>query len=251
MSFLFHFETIYISDNRLQARTHFKITSTSKTEKCLLKFSVKILIKSLKNPNESWTKEKITLSVEKMIKKLHNSNEKELLNNFLEKSTKDKKVESTLLKCGVQLYDMLLSITEKHSATEAKVTHGSVCIAFYFAKTEDLENYLSKLRAQDKQLFKDFSRIILNKTFLEIFDVNYQLVQWTMSEVKAYRGLWVFFLLSINCCGCEIKILTLLFIFQCPSIGCEIIKTEKFPIPLTGFAEDFDNTEKGIEYILT
>lgn len=63
-------------------------------------------------------------------------------------------------------------------------------------------------------MFKDLSKIILNKTFLEIFGVNYQLVQWTMSEVRAYRGR-------------------------------EIIRHGKFRIPLMGFSEDFNITEEG------
>lgn len=158
----------------------------------MLKLSIKILIKSLKNPNETWTKEKITLRVEEMIKNLDESNEKYLLEKFVDKLNTDKKVLSTLVKCGVQLYDMLLSIMKKNSATESIVTEGSVCITFYFAKKEDLENYLSKLNRHDEKLFKDLSKIILNKTFLEIFGVNYQLVQWTMSEVRAYRGLCFF-----------------------------------------------------------
>lgn len=184
-------ETIFFffADNRLQARTNIKITSKSKTEKRLLKLSIKILIKSLKNPNETWTKEKITLRVEEMIKNLHESNEKHLLEKFLDKLYTDKKVLSTLVKCGAELYDMFMSIKNNLSVTEVNISEGSVCITFYFAKKEDLENYLSKLSRHDEKLFKDLSKMILNKTFLEIFGVNYQLVQWTMSEVRAYRGL--------------------------------------------------------------
>lgn len=173
----------------MQARTNIKITSKSKTEKRLLKLSIKILIKSLKNPNETWTKEKITLRVEEMIKNLHESNEKHLLEKFLDKLYTDRKVLSTLVKCGAELYDMLMSIKNNLSVTEVNISEGSVCITFYFAKKEDLENYLSKLSRHDEKLFKDLSKMILNKTFLEIFGVNYQLVQWTMSEVRAYRGL--------------------------------------------------------------
>lgn len=176
----------------MQAKTTIKITSKSKTEKCLLKLSIKILIKSLKNPNETWTNEKITLRVEEMIKNLHESNEINMLEKFVDKLNTDRKVLSNLVKCGVELYDMLLSIKKNLSATEVNITEGSVCITFYFAEKEDLENYLRKLSRHDEKFFKDLSKIILNKTFLEIFGVNYKLVQWTMSAVRAYRGLCFF-----------------------------------------------------------
>lgn len=192
--FLSKFKTrfSFFSDNRLQAKTTIKITSKSKTEKCLLKLSIKILIKSLKNPNETWTNEKITLRVEEMIKNLHESNEINMLEKFVDKLNTDRKVLSNLVKCGVELYDMLLSIKKNLSATEVNITEGSVCITFYFAEKEDLENYLRKLSRHDEKFFKDLSKIILNKTFLEIFGVNYKLVQWTMSAVRAYRGLCFF-----------------------------------------------------------
>lgn len=70
-------------------------------EKSLLKLLIKIFIKSLKNLNEIWIKEKIMLRVEEMIKNFDELNEKYFLEKFVDKLNIDKKVLFILVKCGV------------------------------------------------------------------------------------------------------------------------------------------------------
>lgn len=142
-------------------------------EKRLLKLLIKIFIKSLKNLNEIWIKEKIILRVEEMIKNFYELNEKYFLEKFLDKLYIDKKVLFILVKCGVELYDMFMLIKNNFLVMEVNILEGSVCIIFYFVKKEDFENYLSKFSRYDEKLFKDFFKMILNKIFLEIFGVNY------------------------------------------------------------------------------
>lgn len=163
----------------------------------MLKCPVNLLIRHLRDPDESWTKEMIISHVENMIQRLVNSNEEQLFISFMKSLNNDEMIATTLLRCGKKMFELVSSIQERYSARNIAFTDGCVCVTFSFANVNDLENYLEKVRNKDEQLITDLSRILLNKTLLSIFDINPTLVTWNASELKVFKGLlWGFFILS-------------------------------------------------------
>lgn len=154
----------------------------------MLECLVNLLIRHLRDPDESWTKEMIISHVENMIQRLVNSNEEELLISFIKRLNNDKGIATTLLRCGEKMFELVSSIQEKYAARKIAITLQS-CITFSFANVNDLENYLEKVRNKDEQLTTDLSRILLNKTLLSIFYINPTLVRWNASELKVFKGL--------------------------------------------------------------
>lgn len=162
----------------------------------MLECPVNLLIRHLRDPDESWTKEMIISHVENMIERLVNSNEEQLFISFMKSLNNDEKIATTLLRCGKKMFELVSSIQERYSARNIAFTDGCVCVTFSFADVNDLENYLEKVRNKDEQLITDLSRVLLNKTLLSIFDINPTLVTWNASELKVFKGLqWVFFIL--------------------------------------------------------
>ncbi|XP_052711360.1 uncharacterized protein LOC128185748 isoform X9 [Crassostrea angulata] len=186
-----------------QARMKTTISAASETDQIMLECAVNFLLRNLENPDESWTKEKIVSHVEKTIQQLINSNAEELLISFIKRLDRDKKIAATLLKCGEEMFKLISSFQEKYVANKLKISYGCVCVTFCFADSSDLENYLEKVRNKDKHLITGLSKILLNETFLRIFDINPRVVTWKVSELKVYKG-------------------------------SELVKTETFLEPLTG-----------------
>lgn len=155
----------------------------------MLECPVNLLIRHLRDPDESWTKEMIISHVENMIERLVNSNEEQLFISFMKSLNNDEKIATTLLRCGKKMFELVSSIQERYSARKIAFTDGCVCVTFSFADVNDLENYLEKVRNKDEQLIADLSRILLNKTLLSIFDINPTLATWNASELKVFKGL--------------------------------------------------------------
>lgn len=174
----------------------------------MLECPVNLLIRHLRDPDESWTKEMIISHVENMIQRLVNSNEEQLFISFMKSLNNDEKIATTLLRCGKKMFELVSSIQETYSARKIAFTDGCVCVTFSFADVNDLENYLEKVRNKDEQLIADLSRILLNKTLLSIFDINPTLATWNTSELKVFKG-------------------------------SQLLKTEVFQETLTGSSKDF------------
>lgn len=175
-------------DNRYQTEVVCRIIPRHGLQKCYLKVCLKYLINNLKNPDETWTKEKILQHIEDAITTLEKNNEKKLLNNFLRKLRRDKKISKTLMKCGEDFVALLFSFKQRHNAQTVFLSEGSLCVTFCFVNDLDLETFMRKIANNDDQLTKDMSRIILNKTLLSIFNTDPQLVWWTASTAKVYLG---------------------------------------------------------------
>lgn len=195
-------------DSYYQASTKTTLNASSKRDQLMLECPVNLLIRHLRDPDESWTKEMIISHVENMIQRLVNSNEEQLFISFMKSLNNDEKIATTLLRCGKKMFELVSSIQERYSARNIAFTDGCVCVTFSFADVNDLENYLEKIRNKDEQLITDLSRILLNKTLLSIFDINPTLVTWNASELKVFKG-------------------------------SQLLKTEAFQETLTGSSKDF------------
>lgn len=195
-------------DSYYQASTKTTLNASSKRDQLMLECPVNLLIRHLRDPDESWTKEMIISHVENMIQRLVNSNEEQLFISFMKSLNNDEKIATTLLRCGKKMFELVSSIQERYSARKIAFTDGCVCVTFSFADVNDLENYLEKVRNKDEQLIADLSRILLNKTLLSIFDINPTLATWNASELKVFKG-------------------------------SQLLKTEVFQETLTGSSKDF------------
>lgn len=195
-------------DSYYQASTKTTLNASSKRDQLMLECPVNLLIRHLRDPDESWTKEMIISHVENMIQRLVNSNEEQLFISFMKSLNNDEKIATTLLRCGKKMFELVSSIQETYSARKIAFTDGCVCVTFSFADVNDLENYLEKVRNKDEQLIADLSRILLNKTLLSIFDINPTLATWNTSELKVFKG-------------------------------SQLLKTEVFQETLTGSSKDF------------
>lgn len=195
-------------DSYYQASTKTTLNASSKRDQLMLECPVNLLIRHLRDPDESWTKEMIISHVENMIQRLVNSNKEQLFISFMKSLNNDEKIATTLLRCGKKMFELVSSIQERYSARNMAFTDGCVCVTFSFADVNDLENYLEKVRNKDEQLITDLSRILLNKTLLSIFDINPTLATWNASELKVFKG-------------------------------SQLLKTEAFQETLTGSSKDF------------
>lgn len=156
----------------------------------------------MKNPDETWTKEKILQHIEDTMCELEDNNEIDLLHNFFKTLSTDKHISKTLMKCGEDFVAMLFSFQQRHKARNISMSEGSLCVTFCFVNDLNLETFMQKLADNDGQLKKDFSRLILNKTLLKIFNIDPQLVWWTASTAKIYRGYVIYVSFSFNIYTC-------------------------------------------------
>lgn len=197
----------------------------------LLDCCLHFLIHSLKNPNDTWTKDKIVTHVKRMISKLVEDNEKDRLEYFCQNLYQDESLSNTLLNCGEDFYSLIFSMEEKYNARNIMLSEGSVCITFCFDYYLHLENYLKKLKRKNAQLIKDLTRIILNKPLLEIFSINQQQICWTSSTVKVYKGVCFLALIFVSIVS-QSSINYLLF-----PIGTKVLE-KIFTYPIEGSFED-------------
>lgn len=177
-----------IIDTGYQAELVCNFVSSPGPQRVLLDCCLHFLIHSLKNPNDTWTKDKIVTHVKRMISKLVEDNEKDRLEYFCQNLYQDKSLSNTLLNCGEDFYSLIFSMEEKYNARNIMLSEGSVCVTFCFDYSLYLENYLKKLESKNGQLIKDLTRIILYKPLFKIFSISQQQIYWTSSTVKIYKG---------------------------------------------------------------
>lgn len=218
-----------------------------------MKVLLKYLINNLKNPDETWTKEKILQHIEDAMSTLEKNNEIKLLNKFLRKLRRDKQISKTLMKCGEDFVALLFSFKQRHNARNVILSEGSLCVTFCFVNDLNLETFMRKIANNDDQLTKDLSRIILNKTLLSIFNIDPQLVWWTASTAKVYLGSSFTFALNIyiytdmyhhQICLKNKVFLLMNIIFAKPFKGLQCFETV-FSKPIEGCPEDFTTNRKG------
>lgn len=142
----------------------------------------------MKNPNETWTKDKIMKHIREMISKLVEDNEKDRLEYFCQNLYQDESLSNTLLKCGEDFYALIFSMEKKYNARDIMLSEGSVCVTFCFENKLHLENYLKKLESKNDELVKDLSKLTLNRTLLKILRINPHQIWWTASTVKVHKG---------------------------------------------------------------
>lgn len=143
----------------------------------------------MKNPNETWTKEKILQHIKDAMRELEDENKEDLLSNFVETLSTDKDILETLMKCGEDFVALLFFFRQRHKAQDISMSKGSLRVTFCFVNDFDLKTFMQKLADNDGQLIKDLSRLILSKTLLQIFNIDPQLVWWTASTAKIYSGM--------------------------------------------------------------
>lgn len=179
----------FITDTRYQAELVCNFNSSPGHERVLLDCCLQFLIRNLRNPNHTWTTDKILTHVKEMISKLVEDNEKDRLEYFCQYLYQDESLSKTLLTCGEEFYALIFSMERKYNAREIMISKGSFCVTFCFENKLHLENYLKKLESKDDQLIKDLSNLTLNKTLLNIFSIRPQRIWWTAWTVKVHKGL--------------------------------------------------------------
>lgn len=122
---------------------------------------------------------------------LEKNNEIKLFKKFVRRLQTDKNISKTLMKCGEDFVAMLFSFKQRYNARNILLSEGSLCVTFCFDNDLTLETFMRKIVNNDIQLTKDFSRIILNKTLLNIFNIDPQQVWWTANTAKIYLGLLI------------------------------------------------------------
>lgn len=165
-----------------------EVSSKKKDEHFFLETGLNFLLHSLKKTDESWTKTKIIEHVKKTIDTLFEKRKVDLLKNFCNAIEEDADIRNTLLTCGEEMYQVRDSVIEKYNALELAISEGCVCLTFFFDTDSDVEDFLYILRKGDADFQRDISKLILNKTLMEIFGVDLQYVSWTISKVTVKKG---------------------------------------------------------------
>lgn len=178
----------FITDTRYQAELVCNFVSSPGRQRVLLDCCLHFLIHSLKNPNETWTKDKIVTHVKEMISRLVEDNEKDRLEYFCQNLYQDESLSNTLLKCGEDFYALIFAMEKKYNARDIMISKGSFCVTFCFEKKLHLENYLKKLESMNEELIKDLTKLTLNRTLLKIFSINPHQIWWTAWTVRVYKG---------------------------------------------------------------
>lgn len=131
-----------------------------------------------------------------MIATLFDKKKIDLLKRFCIQIKEDGDIRNTLLACGEEMYQVRASITERYNAMELNITEGCVCLTFCFDAERDVERFLYILRTGEAELKRDISKLILNKTLMDIFGIDLKHVSWEISTVTVKKGL--FFLIDFS-----------------------------------------------------
>lgn len=173
-----------------------KISTTEIDNKIFLKTQINYLLKSLRNPTNSWTKDDLVKTVGQTINKLYERNALDLLEDFCTAINEDENIDNTLRICQKEIFEILDSLENKYHAN-INVSEGCVCFTFYFHTVNDLESFLVKVREGQEELRKDISDLLLNKTLMKVFQVDSIYVNLDISKVTANKGLlFLFFFLN-------------------------------------------------------
>lgn len=165
-----------------------EVSSKKNDEHFFLETGLNFLLHNFKKTDESWTKTKIIEHVKKTIDTLFEKRKVDLLKNFCNAIEEDADIRNTLLTCGEEMYQVRDSVIEKYNALELAISEGCVCLTFFFDTDSDVEDFLYILRKGDADFQRDISKLILNKTLMEIFGVDLQYVSWTISKVTVKKG---------------------------------------------------------------
>lgn len=174
-----------------------KISTTKKDNNILLQIMVNTLLDTLKNPTESWTKDRLVGKVNDMLNRLCEREEFGLLDDFCKAIIVDETIHKTLPICQQEIIEMLDLLEKKYHA-KINVSDGCVCFTFYFDTDNDLQSFLVKVQEREEELRKDISDLLLNKTLMEVFHVDSIYVNLVISKVTANKGLLFFHELSLN-----------------------------------------------------
>lgn len=174
-----------------------KISTTKKDNNILLQIMVNTLLDTLKNPTESWTKNRLVGKVNDMLNRLCEREEFGLLDDFCKAIIVDETIHKTLPICQQKIIEMLDLLEKKYHA-KINVSDGCVCFTFYFDSDNDLQSFLVKVQEREEELRKDISDLLLNKTLMEVFHVDSIYVNLVISKVTANKGLLFFHELSLN-----------------------------------------------------
>ncbi|XP_056015574.1 uncharacterized protein LOC125672979 isoform X4 [Ostrea edulis] len=174
------------NDNRVEAKLD--VSTESSDMKEMLKLSTALLIQSLKNPDETWTTTKIIYHVENLINQCQDARETTLLVDFIKKINEDVLIQNTLIQCGPIMLELISSVQERYKATKVLIKDGCVCFIMCFAECQDLQNFVTDLQKGNNDFTKDVSRILMNPTFLSVFDINSEVVTWKATEIKVYKA---------------------------------------------------------------
>lgn len=184
---------IYMSlDNRLEAMMKTEVTTSTELETLNLETLHEFVLFIIENPDPSWSQEGLIKIMEDEINRMVDNRREDLLKQFLNAVKDNRTIKKTLSTCGIKIYDVLDSIKKKCKAAQLKVTKGCFCFTFSFATDTDLEHYLNILRNQDEDFKRNISKVMLDKTLLEVFQVDSKCVSWNISEVKVIKGLYFF-----------------------------------------------------------
>jgi hypothetical protein len=152
------------------------------------RLSMNLLINFLKNSGKKWAPERIIHHVEMQIKKIEDAEEVGLLKDFVAKVHEDQDFQNTLANCGPQMYELIISVEEKYHSRFI-ITDGSVCFNICFDEDQDLQKFVTDLQEGNSDFKKDVSRILLDRQYLSVFQVNPEGVTWKATDVKVYKGL--------------------------------------------------------------
>lgn len=170
-----------------------KISTTKIDNKIFLKTQINYLLKSLRNPTDSWTKDDLVETVRQMLNKLYERNALDLLEDLLTAISEDENINNTLRICQKEILEILDSLENKYHA-DINVSEGCVCFTFHFHTDNDLESFLVKVQEGQVELWKDISDFLLNKTLMKVFRVDSIFANLVISKVTANKGLLFFFL---------------------------------------------------------
>ncbi|XP_062579782.1 uncharacterized protein LOC134241776 [Saccostrea cucullata] len=171
-----------------QAMAKIDVDTTEKNKRVMLKCSMNFLTKSLVNPAETWTKDKIKQHVKGMINDLEDAKETDLLIEFIRTIDQDPNIQTTLIKCGVEMFELISSVQQRYNATKVQIINGCVCFVFSFADEKSMEKLLNDFSERGKHFRNCISKILLNQTFLGIFQIHPKTVTWKACELKVYKG---------------------------------------------------------------
>ncbi|XP_061177476.1 uncharacterized protein LOC133186267 [Saccostrea echinata] len=174
----------------LQARAKIEVNTLEKDEgnRAMLNCSMNLLVNLLKKPDSTWTKEKIIQEVQNMIQKLEDSKETDLLVKFIKTIDQDRNIQTKLIKCGEEMFELISSVQERYKATRVEINDGCVCFMFYFSDDLSLKKLSKEFYRGDKIFRNCISKILLNQAFLGIFQIHPETVTWKTCELKVYKG---------------------------------------------------------------
>ncbi|XP_062579719.1 uncharacterized protein LOC134241711 [Saccostrea cucullata] len=86
------------------------------------------------------------------------------------------------------MFELISSVQQRYNATKVQIINGCVCFVFSFADEKSMEKLLNDFSERGKHFRNCISKILLNQTFLGIFQIHPKTVTWKACELKVYKG---------------------------------------------------------------